>query len=426
MSAGVADSRSPRPPHPQGGDGPAQPAAPRGGAGRDAVADRPERGGQKHVAARALRDRAAVRRGAALPRRTGAGGRRGVGVPQARRDGLPGAAALRHDSLRERDRRAQAPETAAGRDRPPRDRKSRALQGRAPRRALGAHALGRRGAAREPGPGAGRRAGDPAARTSHSPRSTRRRARRCSRTSRARSARRARPPSSRRTTARRRSDSPTASPCSIAVDCGRSAPPEEVLRRPADAFVATFVGVENLLPVALSRQRAGGGFRRCSRGSGALVEERRPGRASLEIGGAAPGMRVGSAGLLCVRPEDVVVAAAGDRRRLPRPTSCRGRVAAVVPQGPFLKVTIDCGVRIVAAVSGHVARDLAIEPGRAVTVALRPAGPLRHAEGCRRSTGPRTGQGSGSSPRVPRTDVPRAARGPPSPWSGSVPRAAPA
>lgn len=82
-------------------------------------------------------------------------------------------------------------------------------------------------------------------------------------------------------------------------------------------------------------------------------------------------MKVGAEGFLCVRPEDVVVAAPGDRRgtavnRLP------GRVASVVTQGPFLKVSIDCGVLIVAAVSGQLARELAVEPGRAVTIELRP------------------------------------------------------
>ena len=83
-------------------------------------------------------------------------------------------------------------------------------------------------------------------------------------------------------------------------------------------------------------------------------------------------MLVGSEGLLCVRPEDVLVAAPGDRRGS-SVNQLQGRVASVVTQGPFLKVSIDCGVRIVAAVSGHVARELSLEPGCAVTIALRPA-----------------------------------------------------
>ena len=45
----------------------------------------------------------------------------------------------------------------------------------------------------------------------------------------------------------------------------------------------------------------------------------------------------------------------------------------MVTQGPFLKVSVDCGVPLVAAVSGHVARALDLAPGCGVTVVLRPA-----------------------------------------------------
>jgi tungstate transport system ATP-binding protein len=159
------------------------------------------------------------------------------------------------------------------------------------------------------------------------------------------------------------------------LDCGRLrqiGTAEEVLRRPADSFVAAFVGVENLLPVRLATAGAGGGLSAVLAGGGAPRGEAVPGCAPLQIGGAAPGMAAGSEGLLCVRPEDVVVAASGGGAGS-AVNRLQGQVAAVVPQGPYLKVSIDCGVRIVAAVSGHVARELAVEPGCAVTVALRPA-----------------------------------------------------
>jgi tungstate transport system ATP-binding protein len=136
---------------------------------------------------------------------------------------------------------------------------------------------------------------------------------------------------------------------------------EQVLRRPADAFVASFVGVENLLPVTLFPAVTSGGL---------LAGL---GDASLEVAAAAPGMASGAPGLLCVRPEDVLLTASGAWQGAPPGNRFAGVVAAVVPQGALSRVTVDCGVTIVAAVSGHVARDLAIEPGRAVTVALRPS-----------------------------------------------------
>jgi tungstate transport system ATP-binding protein len=159
------------------------------------------------------------------------------------------------------------------------------------------------------------------------------------------------------------------------LDCGRLrqiGTAEEVLRRPADSFVAAFVGVENLLPVRLVAAGAGGAYTTLLQGGGAGEGVTEPGYASIEVGGVAPTMRVGSAGLLCIRPEDVLLAAPGDRRGS-SVNQLQGLVASVVAQGPFLKVSIDCGVRIVAAVSGHVARELALEPGCAVTIALRPA-----------------------------------------------------
>ncbi len=135
---------------------------------------------------------------------------------------------------------------------------------------------------------------------------------------------------------------------------------EEVLRRPADAFVASFVGVENLLPVTLW--------------SAVTTTEMMAGlgETSLEIGAAAPGMVSGDEGMLCIRPEDVVFAAPGGGEGIPAGNRFPGRVVSVVPQGPLVKVAIDCSVRIVAAVSAHVARERAVVPGNAVTIALRP------------------------------------------------------
>ncbi len=160
------------------------------------------------------------------------------------------------------------------------------------------------------------------------------------------------------------------------LDCGRLrqiGTAEEVLRRPADSFVASFVGVENLLPVTLTAAGEGGAFIGRLEGGKSVAGIAAPDCALLAVGGAAPGMRVGSEGLICVRPEDVVVAAGGTGAAPDGENRLQGLVAAVVPQGPFLKVSIDCGLRVVAAVSGHVARAHALEPGSAVTVVLRPA-----------------------------------------------------
>jgi len=146
---------------------------------------------------------------------------------------------------------------------------------------------------------------------------------------------------------------------------------EEVLRRPADAFVASFVGVENLLPVRMGVRPGRGGLYAALEGVGSHVTEGAAGLAPLEVGAAAPGVSSGSEGLLCIRPEDVVIASSGAGGGAPAGNRLLGRVASVVPQGPLNKVAVDCGVRVVAAVSGHVTRELGLAPGCEVAVTLR-------------------------------------------------------
>jgi tungstate transport system ATP-binding protein len=136
---------------------------------------------------------------------------------------------------------------------------------------------------------------------------------------------------------------------------------EAVLRRPVDAGVAAFVGVENLLQVKLWPSLISGG------GLASL------GETSLEVGSAAPGMTFGAEGLLCVRPEDVLLSASPRAGEVPSGNCLPGRVVAVVPQGPLIRVTVDCGVPVVAAAAAHLVRDLGLGPGSAIVVQLRPA-----------------------------------------------------
>jgi molybdate transport system ATP-binding protein len=64
-----------------------------------------------------------------------------------------------------------------------------------------------------------------------------------------------------------------------------------------------------------------------------------------------------------VRAEDVVL-----ERAPGTPTSARNellaRVRAVSPEGALVRVTLDCGFRLVALVTRESASRLALEPGR--------------------------------------------------------------
>jgi iron(III) transport system ATP-binding protein len=129
--------------------------------------------------------------------------------------------------------------------------------------------------------------------------------------------------------------------------------PTEVYRRPASAFVADFVGTTNFLPGVV----LGPGVVRCGSVDLACDVDIQPG----------PGSDV----TLAIRPEDIVVrnVAAAHPNALPV------RVADVEFLGSFCRVglALDGGEpSLVADFSINVVRDLAIDEGKQMLVALPP------------------------------------------------------
>lgn len=136
----------------------------------------------------------------------------------------------------------------------------------------------------------------------------------------------------------------------------------EVFRRPATAFVARFLGTENILSS------------RC--------EIQPDGRLLLSIGDTqlvASGPPTWRAPLsevsICVRAEDVRLESAGVAagegiaavNRLP------ARVKAVRPLGPLCKVSLDAGFPLVAYMMARDVADGALAPGLAVDAVIAPA-----------------------------------------------------
>jgi len=125
-------------------------------------------------------------------------------------------------------------------------------------------------------------------------------------------------------------------------------PVAEVLARPADLAVARVVGTENVVPVRI-----------VSREGGLVAVE----AGSARLTAVDPG-HLGMAAFACIRAEEVLL------ETEPAPTSARnalrGRVAAVSPEGPMVRVTLDCGFRLVALVTRRSAEELALAPGREV------------------------------------------------------------
>ncbi len=157
--------------------------------------------------------------------------------------------------------------------------------------------------------------------------------------------------------------------------------PEAVLAAPVDAEVAAFVGTETRLP---GRVVASG-----------------DGLATVEVGDhliqAVSSLERGGRVLACLRPEDVTIwadpgagggpAPGGEAGRPPGPagpgrdagtapvSSARnhlpGRITRLVSDGPLLRVTVDCGVPVVATITRVSATDMHLAEGGAVIATFK-------------------------------------------------------
>jgi molybdate transport system ATP-binding protein len=129
---------------------------------------------------------------------------------------------------------------------------------------------------------------------------------------------------------------------------------EEVFSAPADLVVARVVGTEN---VARAR-----------------LLERREGLALLEVDRARlwavdPG-HLERDGYACIRAEDVVLEPAPTTSTSAR-NELVGTVRALSDEGPLVRVTLDCGFRLVALVTRASATRLALAPGASVAALVK-------------------------------------------------------
>jgi tungstate transport system ATP-binding protein len=129
----------------------------------------------------------------------------------------------------------------------------------------------------------------------------------------------------------------------------------EVLNRPLDEWVASFVGVETIVEGRVGHRE-----------DGLICAELAGGAAMEAVSEAVPGETV----LLCVRPEHVTVAPAAAS-----PSSARNAypatVARITPLGPYLKVALDAGFPLVAFITHQSADALDLREGARVTASLK-------------------------------------------------------
>jgi molybdate transport system ATP-binding protein len=134
-------------------------------------------------------------------------------------------------------------------------------------------------------------------------------------------------------------------------------PVAEVFSRPADREVARIVGIETVVA-----GRVVG-----SPGEGLLSVE--AGDAGVVLSALDPG-NVDSECFVCIRAEEVMlergpIGQVSARNRLP------GHVLAVTPEGPLLRVSLDCGFPLAALVTRQSREELGLEIGEPVVAFVK-------------------------------------------------------
>lgn len=132
-------------------------------------------------------------------------------------------------------------------------------------------------------------------------------------------------------------------------------PAAEVMNRPADEFVASFVGVETVLHGRVAETS-----------DGVFV-------AAVEGGEiqAVGHVRTGDRVLCCIRPEHVTLSITAP----PHGTSSRnvfpGKIRTINPLGLFYRVNLDCGFGLVSYVTRESVESLRLEEGGSVTASFK-------------------------------------------------------
>lgn len=124
--------------------------------------------------------------------------------------------------------------------------------------------------------------------------------------------------------------------------------PREVFWMPKDEDVALFVGVDNLIEGVLEHQDRGLAVVKVEGGEVQAISD----------------LPVGQKVWVCLRPEDIILSLtlgeSSARNRF------RGRIAALYPFGPFVRVEVDCGPRLKVLITAASAEEMGLEVGQEV------------------------------------------------------------
>ena len=132
--------------------------------------------------------------------------------------------------------------------------------------------------------------------------------------------------------------------------------PNGIFSSPVDEEVASFVGVENIIP---------GRVRSVADGLGTI-------EVAAGVVETATELEVGVEVLVCLRPEDVVLSRQADAYpTVSARNHLRATVARVRSAGPYARVEIDAGFPVVALVTKQSREELALEAGASVVATFK-------------------------------------------------------
>ena len=132
-------------------------------------------------------------------------------------------------------------------------------------------------------------------------------------------------------------------------------PPAEVMNQPLDEFVASFIGVETILPGRVIRKN-GGSFAASIMGH--EVE-------------AVGNVELGESVVFCIRPENVTLAVHPSKESSSARNVFPGKIEKIIPLGLYHKVQLNCGFPLVAYVTGHSLENLALVEGQEVVASFK-------------------------------------------------------
>jgi tungstate transport system ATP-binding protein len=135
----------------------------------------------------------------------------------------------------------------------------------------------------------------------------------------------------------------------------QSGPPVVVMNRPANEFIAAFVGMENVLRGTVSGSSEG------------LVTACVKCRSIVFTGGSSQGDDV----VLCIRPENITITATDPGGSSSARNILPAIIVKIVNMGSYFKITLDCGFPLVASLTGQSINDMGLEQGKSVFASFK-------------------------------------------------------